>query len=504
MPLPKPIPFTRYGGLILNRPLDEVGSDNAIDILDVDWGASMGTVQTREGAEAFSPEDAEDNYNALFPHSPSRLLARRGETSLRVLNGEGKEIESKLHGTSAKHLSFARMGTPSASYTYIADGEKTVARYDGTDFANPTATVDGATGLAMPKARFLTVWPDGGNRLVVMGTPANGGPNGAISSGSHVWFAKPGEAEGYESTAFVQLSPGDGEEFTGGCVWGGMVFVFKQTKLFVFYGVSADNDGKPVFNFREVALGTRIRQPHAEAGPSIVAGHDSVYFVSEDGVWVTTGAEPALLSDELEPLSRSDALPGPIAATLESLRWISARGIAYMNEAVYVGLGSSRLLKYDLRKQGWTIWSANLNCFVPWVEQTTERQRLFFSARGASHQRVYLYSPSADEDESGAAFTPRWQSGFYALDLADEKSFVHAKMWGTGNVDLKVAEDYKALGNATTFALGEAPAIAQCQKQKAQTATLFSHQLSGTAPWSVQRLDRYLRETRVPQTQKKG
>jgi len=505
MPAPKPIAFTQFGGLILNRPLDDVGADNAIDIFDVDWDNSLGMLRSREGAAAFSPEDAASSYDVLYGHSLTRLLARRGST-LHVLGTDGKEIAEKTAAVNEKHLAFARLGTPSASYTYIADQENTIKRYDGADFTSPTCTVGEAKEAAMPKGRFLAVWPDGGNRLVVAGTPASGGPNGAISSGSHVWFSMPGDGEEYEATAYVQLNPGDGEEITGCVSWGGMIFVFKETRCFIFYGVSADNDGKPVFNFRSVELGTRMNPPGAKNAENVAAGNDSVYFVADHGVYATTGAEPSLLSIDLEPLARSRALVGSISTTLGERRFVDAGGIAFLDEAIYVGLLEGgevdRLLKYDLRKQAWTIWSAKLNCFVAWAEQTDNRGRIFFSGTGESNRRVYSYTPATDEDASAASMSPRWQSGFYELEDADEKSLVGAKLWGTGEVDVKVAEDYGELGSATTFKLGEGTAIAQRQKQIGQSATLFSHQFSGTASWSVQRLDRYLRESRAPRTQK--
>ena len=505
MPVPKPIPFTQFGGLILNRPLDDVGADNAIDLLDVDWDNSLGMLRTREGAAAFSSGDAASSYDTLFGHSRVRLLARRGST-LYSVNGEGGEIAGKTAAVNEKHLAFAKLGTPSATYTYIADQENTLKRYDGADFTSPTADVGEAKGVAMPKGRFLAVWPDGGNRLVVAGTTAGGGPNGAISSGSHVWFSMPGDAEEYEPTAFVQLNPGDGEEITGCVAFGGMILVFKETRCFIFFGVSADDDGRPVFNFRSVELGTRIRTPGAKRAENIVAGNDSVYFVADHGVYAMTGAEPSLLSDELEPLARSQALVGPIVTTLGERRWVHAAGIAYMGEAICVGLESGgivdRVLKFDLRKQAWTIVSAALNCFVAWNEQTNTRSRIFFSGTGAGNRRVYFYTPATDADASAADLDPRWQSGFYELEDADEKTLVHTKVWGTGEPELKVAEDYKALGKATKYKLGAAPVIAQAQKQKGQTATLFSHQISGVAPWSVQRIDRYVRETRTPETQK--
>jgi hypothetical protein len=503
--LPKPIPFTNYGGLILNKPLDDIGSDNAMDLLDVDWDNSLSTLRSRQGAASFSFADAAGSYDVLFGHSLSRLLARRAATLL-SLNTEGKEVAGKSIAISERHLAFARLGTPSASYTYIADAEGTIKRYDGADFTSPTANVGEVKGVAMPKGKFLAVWPDGGNRLVVAGTTAAGGPNGAISSGSHVWFSMPGNGEEYEGTAFVQLNPGDGEEIIGCVAFGGMIFVFKETRCFIFYGVSADADGKPVFNFRSVELGTRMRAPGALHAENVIAGSDSVYFVADHGVYATTGAEPSLLSDDLAPLSESTPLLGPILTTLGTRRWVNAAGIAYMGEALYVGLEEGgivdRVMKFDLRSQSWTIYTAALNCLVAWNEQTNLRARIFFSGTGAGNRRIYFYTPATDDDASAAAMSPRWQSGFYELEDADEKTFVQTKIWGTGEVTIKVAEDYGDLGAGTDYVLGVAPKIAQRQKQKAQSATLFSHQISGDAPWSVQRIDRYLRESRVPETQK--
>lgn len=502
---PKPIAFTNYGGLILSKPLDDVGSDNAIDLLDVDWDGTLSKLRSRPGAAAFSPADAASSYDALFGHSLVRLLARRGNT-LYSLNGEGKEIAGKSIGVSEQHLAFAKLGTPGASYTYIADAEGTLKRYDGTDFTSPTAKVGEGAGVAMPKGRFLAVWPDGGNRLVVAGTTANGGPAGAISSGSHVWFSMPGNGEEYEPTAYVQLNPGDGEEVTGCVAFGGQILVFKETRCFVFYGVSADADGKPVFNFRSVELGTRMRAPGAKRAENVIAGNDSVYFVADHGVYATTGAEPSLLSDDLAPLAESTPLAGPVLTTLGTRRWVNAGGIAYMGEALYVGLESGgqvdRVMKFDLRNQAWTIYTAALNCLVAWNEQTDARARVFFSGTGAGNRRIYFYTPATNADASAADLDCRWQSGFYELEDADEKTVVATKLWGTGEVTIKAAEDYGALGAGVLYKLGVAPAIDQSQQQLGQTATLFSHQFSGAAPWSVQRLDRYVQSTRAPETQR--
>lgn len=498
--------FSRADGLKLNLPLDQVGGEAAIDLLDVDWEGSTGVLRSREGAEAFTAEPGAANYESLFAHSDTRLLARRGGTKVVALKLEdGKEVAGKEGTVANKHLSFTRLGTPAASFTFIADGENTIRRYDGTDFTEPTATVDEVAGKAMPKARFLATWIDEGNRLVSIGTAANGGPNGAISTASHVWFANPGAPENYESTAFVQLNPGDGEVTVGGCAWSGQIFAFKETRLFVFGGISPDAEGKPIFNFRSVDLGTRILPPAVAGAEMVCAGGEGVYFIANDGLWVTTGGEPSLLSEDLEPLADSQALIGPAAATFGDLRWTDAKGIAYVNNAVYIGLGATSielLLKFDLRALRWTVWQADSNGLATWNDEVaTHRTRLYFSAADAAHKDIFRYTPETDEDPT-VDLDPRWQAGFYDLGGVDEKTLTNTKLWGTGEVDVAVAGDFKALDDdPVTFKLGAGGAIDQQQLQRGQTETLFSHQFSGEAPWSVQRISRYLRESRVPATE---
>ena len=191
-------------------------------------------------------------------------------------------------------------------------------------------------------------------------------------------------------------------------------------------------------------------------------------------------------------------------STFGSLRWTDAKGTCFADNSVYVGLGATSvdlLLKFDLRALRWTVWKADLNGLAAWNEDTTaHRTRVFFSAADEALKHVYFYTPAEDDDPT-VTMEPRWQSGAYDAGSVDEKTLVNAKLWGTGEVDVKVAEDFGALGKAVTFKLGEGVAIAQRQEQRGQTSTLFSHQFSGDAPWSVQRFSRYLRETRVPGTQ---
>ena len=317
-----------------------------------------------------------------------------------------------------------------------------------------------------------------------------------------------GDPEGYESTAFVQLNPGDGENIVGCCAWGGQIFVFKETRLFVFGGISPDAQGKPIFNFRSVDLGTRILPPAVAGGEQVSAGGEGVYFIAnDDGLWVTTRGEPSLLSAGTRTAGRQ---PSVDRARCDDLRDGALDGCQGHLLRQQRGLhrprrhpaASDLLLKFDLRALRWTVWKADLNSFVAWNEETTtHRTRLFFSAADEALKHVYFYTPAVDTDPT-VEMDPRWQSGFYDLGNVDEKTLTNTKVWGTGEVDVKVAKNFGVLGAAATFKLGEGGAIDQQQQQRGQTATLFSHQFSGTAPWSVQRISRYMRETTTPATQR--
>jgi hypothetical protein len=509
-----PESFGRFGGLRLDLPLDEVGAERAIDALDVELSSETGLLQPRVGSEVVKAQESSEGLTALFAHSDNAMIfcfnEAAGKAKLKYLNAANEVpagAEETLATKGGLHFSFARLGTPSASYTYIArrgtsGTTETLGRFDGTKFKEPTATVDGEAGKAMPKGHFVTAWPDGGNRLVVAGTTTTGGPNGAASSDSYVWFSEPGNAEAYESTAYVQLMPGDGEEITGCCVWGGYLFVFKETRFFVFYGVSVDEEGRPEFNYRAVEIEARIRRPLSIGLENWAVAPGGVFFVSDDGVWLTTGGTPARISEELLPLGGERPLLGPIATTLPAgnRQWAQVNGLFYSNFVLYVTM-NERVLAYNLHTGTWVVWKGNISSgMAAWRGGVYEgREYVYF----VTLKTIYRYN---GEKEADAAVTmePRWQSGFYDFSDPDEKTLTETKLYGTGKPKLAVAKDFGEVGTAKEITLTtEGTTPKQGRTLLAQTGTLFSHKFSGTAPWSVQRITRYLEAQSVPASKRK-
>jgi hypothetical protein len=381
----RPVPFNRFGGLRLDLPLDEIGGEQAQYLRDVDWDGNTGRLRPRDGFQKLKATDATGPYKALFPHSNLRLLATKrvkaSEVKIVAIDKDGEEKTSHSWPETAATFCATRFGTPSASYSYCRADLATAAvvRFDGTVFTEPTCSVDGTTGKAMPKGKVMASWPDGGNRLIVANTGSTGGPGAAASSASHVWFSGPGNAESYESTAYVQLSPGDGEEITAIAVFNSQVFVFKETKFFVFYGVSVDEEGRPVFAFREVSLGEggRMKRPVVEAlaessDQLACVGPEGVYFCTSAGVYVTTGSTPTKISQALRPLEEISPFDGPMAEFLngetEVFRW-PATGIACLGTRLVVRRYEFMFV-LDLPTGEWTCWKMTAVSMAIWTGLT--------------------------------------------------------------------------------------------------------------------------------------
>lgn len=393
----KAIGFPTFGGLRLDLALDEVGANNSIYQHDVDWDGSLGKIRTRDGFQKLNASAASGEYRGLYPHSALRLLATKrisgSENKLVALDKEGTEKATTALAVAEAPSTFASIGTPTGTFSYQRSftALAKVIKFDGTTFTEPTATIENVnletgesetplTGKAMPLARHMVGWPDADNVLVFANTSGTtGGPNGASSSVSHVWFSKPLAFESFEESAFIVLGAGDGEEITGLCVYGGQVYVFKESRFWVVSPPSTNEHGQPVFSFREVSLGSgsRIKQVLTEhlkeTSDNICwASQDGVFFCTTDGIYQTTGGSPSKISQELKPLEETVPFEGPMAEFLngetESFRW-PATGITVLGRRVFVKRYEF-IFVYDIVLQSWTCWKMPSVSMAIWTGLT--------------------------------------------------------------------------------------------------------------------------------------
>jgi len=392
----KAVGFGTFGGLRLDQALDEVGANASIYEHDIDRDGSTGRFRSRDGFQKLNASAASGEYKGLYPHSAIRLLAvkrvKSTEAKIVALNKEGTEVTTATWPETEAPSTFASIGTPAASYTFMRSFTPAakVVRFDGTTFTEPKATIENVTETgekeapktekAMPLARHMVAWPDASNVLVFANTSGTvGGPNGASSSNSHVWFSKPGAPEAFEETAFIRLGVGDGEEITGICVYGAQLYVFKESKFWVVSPPSKNEYGQPVFSFREVTLGqgSRVKQVLTEklketSDRICWASQDGVFFTTTDGIYQTRGGEPAKISQPLKPLEETVPFEGPMAeflsGSVESFRW-PATGILALGRRLFVKRYEFMFL-YDMNVESWTCWKMPSVSFCIWTGLT--------------------------------------------------------------------------------------------------------------------------------------
>lgn len=427
------------GGLNLRDKVDTVAPDQAIDALNVRF-TERGAIQPRYGYEEATASELTNRAESLSPFyqgtETRQLLAGCG-TRLEALNNKFEVIQSAT-GLKKGPWTFARVGQPNAEVAYTGNGEDTLRKWDGEAWSVPTATVNGEEGKAMPKGKYLCVQPSY-NRLVVAGFETqSGGPNGAESSPSHVYFSEPGNPEGYESTAYVQLTPGDGERITGICAWREMVFVFKESQFFVFYGNSVDEEeGTPIFNYRSVTTGTGLAAPR-----SLCVDRTGVYFVDHTGVYRTTGQEPELVSSLIEPIftgNPSSFYTGGILKQAQiteccAFFWENRLYLSFPVETV-----NTRTLTYSPLYGWWSL--TDLPCAAITIFDAGQRDEMIFAASSGA-KKLYKRFPTYTND-AGAGFKQFWRQGWFDLENPDVKKIRATKIWGSGKVSMGMQHDFK-------------------------------------------------------------
>lgn len=288
MPPYRTFPYKGFGGgLNLRDSSDVVGEDQAIDALNVLF-TQRGAVQQRSGYARFTSAEGTNRYDSLaafYKADGTKQLIAGAGNRLEALSSGGAILASSTSPTASPHF-FERFGGPTAELMFIANGTDTVRQWNGAAFSTPTYT--GVT----PDGKFLGLSVTD-NRLVVArfnGTSAGDNP-------STVRFSHEGDPLSFDTDDYVDLNPGDGEQIMGVATWRDLVIVFKQTKFYVFYGNSVDDEGDPQFNYRPVDAGVGLASSRA-----LATSEQGIYFLDRTGIYFTAGQQPSRVSDIVEPV----------------------------------------------------------------------------------------------------------------------------------------------------------------------------------------------------------
>jgi hypothetical protein len=435
----QPFPFQGFGkGLNLADKPDTVDPAECIDAMDVLF-SDRGAITQRAGYDNLTGSALTNrvaSLEAFYTSAGTKQLLAGCGTRLEALNTSGAIVKSATGLTNAV-WDFARFGQPNSEVAYAGNGTDTLRKWNGTEWTVPTATVGGEASKAMPKAGAICVDP-GTNRLVCSCfSTTTGGPNGLTSSPSHVYESEPGNPEGYEPSAFYQLTPGDGEKIQAVIAWREFVFIFKETRFFVRYGVSEGADGAPVFNWRAVEAGVGLASPRA-----VCVHPTGVYFMSRSGVYRTTGQEPELISSLIEPIWSGD-ISNFYTGGVMAQGSITNCAMTAHEDRIYLSFptesANNRTLVYDPQYEWWSLLSIPASCMTVFRPGNTN-ELVFGYASGSNH--VGRHSPIYANDD-GSAITSYWRSGWFDLGSSSVKKNRAQKAWGTGKAQMGLASDFR-------------------------------------------------------------
>lgn len=432
------------GGLVLQAQPDVLEPTQAVDLLNVTF-SERGAVRSRDGFAQLTSSALTNQ-----PDSLSGYLTSGGTKRLIVGNGNRLDVLTSFPGASAANTTapsasphfFARFGGPTTEAVYIANGTDQIRKLDGTTFSAP-AGLSGQTG------KFVAFWQ---NRLVV----AREGGTTAGNNPSSVNFSAPIDPENFATTVYEDLAPGDGEQIMGMVAWRELLFVFKETRFFVFYGIGSNQDGTANPDYRVVDSGCGLA-----ASKALVAARDGVYFLDHKGVYKTTGQEPQQVSDLIDPFFNGTPSIYFRSNTLNRSQ-IDKCAMGYWNERIYLACptGSSgtndRTWEFDPRYGWWSLYDlpvAAMAAFRP----SNDEELVFAYSSGENH--LGRHSSSFENDDmatdatGGTAITSRWRSGWLDLGSLDVKRVREEKLFGEGVCGVEVTTDFADNGTvgAVTF-----------------------------------------------------
>ena len=477
------------GGLNLRDSPDQLQPGQAYDLLNVAFTA-RGGVQSRPGytdwaASANVFTNRVDSLGGYYTGSAWQVIAGNG-LKLEARSAAGALVGSAAVPTAFPHYFSRFAATGSASpVLYAANGTDSVRQWDGSTWSTPTFTGTAPTG------KFLAVTP-WDNRLV---NARRSGTSGGDNK-STVRFSDPDVPATFLSYNFTDLTSGDGESITGMCVFGSYLFVFKQSKFFVFYGTDINaEDGTPELRYRTVDTGVGLA-----ADNLLCVGDDGVYFVHGSGVYRTSGSVPVLVSDVIDPLFAGVVGTFYSGSAINSAS-LSAARMVFHNKQVMLAVptGSSAvndtLLIFDPRYNTWNRW--NLSCSA--LPNITSFIKLGYTDLGVSENKTVreqqVWGSGSFRFALGKDFSGSRNSSEVAFGtLADKwNDGTGTDTWGDGTS----ATDLWSGGESADVKL-----FRKSVRGLIFSIELYSGSASPVPAWSVNRIVNRLREQRVPSVQK--
>lgn len=524
------VPLAPFGGLEVGPRLEAVPAERARD--GVNFDIREGVLQSRDGfsgllyandprfaigCQAQAYRSADSKFYTVLGASDGTLNLWSEDSAGTFTFGGATNQGTNVTTPSTNVTSITPYGSPGASgfissstarcrrviLPNIIDGPAAVMK---DAITGATVTVLSADGL--PTCAAVGNWA-GQGRTVYAGctvAPDTGYP----ASGEHVWFSEPGAPITFRTDAFVVVGAGDGEPVTAVASWRENIIVFKANKFFVFYGVSSSARGVPIFNYRVVDTGVGCVSAQA-----VAAGPDGLYFVAEDGIYLTRGDSPQKISGRVDGIFSGDAPAVSIVKPFTTGR-IPMRDrvfLSYAQDRLVMGfLGgplvsvTEQFLVWDRRHDFWSVWQGSSGGYRSFpMRRINGHVEHWFDVvvpNGAGGFRHEVGPQTLGQAYDVTRGLPATQLGFTASYLTGLQDLA-----GDSRARVRQIELWGSLSAHTLDAYGDGGVLAQTGSvttvsgrvlfRKALVSERASIKVSGTAPWSLSRADYQVSNKRV-------
>lgn len=314
-----PVVVDNWSGLNLRDDPYGVGLDQATDMTNVDID-QHGRLRSRDGyTQTGNPTTGIGSGGCYYD---GYIVTKVSTNAVPVAVPSGTNGTTSAGGPGHNN-SMVRHGTPTASRLYFVDGTTTMRRYDGS-WTNVTIPIS---------ASVIAVTAD--NRLIVG------------DQSDQVAWSDPEDPEIWSSSDTQSLAPGDsGFGVTALVTWRELTFAFKADKFFVITGFSIDGDGGTLLDYRPVTAGVGAWEDSWAC-----SGDEGVYFIAKDGIYVTNGDTPALIS-------------GPLGYPIDT--FAGSHAPCYFQRRLYVPTSAATYV-LDVELNAWLKWTARfiMMCVVP-------------------------------------------------------------------------------------------------------------------------------------------
>lgn len=236
---------------------------------------------------------------------------------------------------------------------------------------------------------------------------------------------------------YWDIRKGDGDEITCLVKFIDDLLIFKNRSLHALKGTSLGD-----FSVHEISSQVGC------VGPRAATVHDlKVYFVSENGLYVTNGLNTLNISDMVIPDTwdglNKNYLHRAALSTWNDLVWIALpTGTATHNNLVLI---------YDPRKQAfWPMTEMGANCYAYYNDGTGTGVKLYAGSPSDGYVRIQ----DQNNDDCGAAIAAYWRGKYFDMGMPEiekkaRKLYVQDSPDTAAKVNVAVSVDYGAYNNLT-------------------------------------------------------